>query len=368
MKFLIFSDIHIHPWPAFSGLNEDGINTRLAEGLEALCKILKAAHSEKVDAILFAGDLFHIPKVDAVTLDLTTRVFMENRHPPIIMIPGNHDEASKMNQMHLLRSFNKRSGDQKIFILDDFNGSTANDFGVKGIPYTSSRKKLMRELRRSEGTDIVLCHTGFANATAGSDYIAEQKEYIRAGKLSQLGIGLIVAGHFHRPQFFVPGEDKPAVVSECEMNAQPGTVLIPGAPMQHNFGDAGDPFRGYWIYDSKKRQMEFRDGGMPEFIKLKTGGWSGDLVEIIKGNYVSYTATNKEDHEKVLSSLKEGARGFSITLDEAGIKVKGRMNVSLATNRRLLLKRYIRKHPEQGLKRSRLLTAGLEILREMEAQ
>src|SRR6266478_620231 len=270
-KFKIFSDIHVHPWTAFAKITKSGLNSRLAEIVGVLKKIIEATHEESCDAILFSGDLFHVPKTDAVTMDLVARA-LRRSEIPIVMIPGNHDEAEKMAHYHTMRSLH---GLAKCIVVDDREGRSVEISGTKigGIPFTSSNRDFYRCLARLQDSDLVLAHTGFAGATAGFDYIADQKHFVQPHrmKLEDTRIKLVIAGHFHQPQMMSPenGYDSRKIVDEESVRKfKEGSILVPGAPVQHNYGDIGS-LRGSWTLDLERKSLKFIPSHCPNFVRLQ---------------------------------------------------------------------------------------------------
>lgn len=369
-KFKLFSDIHIHPWTAFAKLTKKGVNTRLVEIIEEVARIIAAAHEENCDAILCSGDLFHVPKVDAVTMDLTATLLRQSRIP-IVMIPGNHDEASKMAQFHTLRSLH---GNGKIIVLDDREGSTTRISGTKirGIPYTTSRKALLESLDSCRDADIVLCHTGFAGATAGFDYIADQKNFVQAHKLGleDSNIKLLVAGHFHQPQLMRPKDrykSKRVEKDYEDERVKQGTILIPGAPVQHNFGDCGS-LRGSWTFSTSNMSLRFLPGTCPKFVKVRFVPEERDsFARKIRANYVSCKVTEEVHLQDVREILQSEAKGFTIDLvsDTEKQGHKDRPRLRLEDRQDKTLKRYIKRSADSGDQKA-LLRTGLKLIQEAE--
>lgn len=164
MRFGIFSDIHIHNWTAFSKTTKGGLNSRLVGITNLLRRMLSEFEKANVEAVLFTGDLFHVKKIDIETYDLTARVLKSSKLP-IIMIPGNHDEADKMADFHSLRAMGRKS----IHVLDSREGNEFQMGGLRivGIPYCPNKQDMLQSVRSlcKKRTDILLLHTGFAGAT-----------------------------------------------------------------------------------------------------------------------------------------------------------------------------------------------------------
>jgi DNA repair exonuclease SbcCD nuclease subunit len=371
-KLLCFSDIHIHPWTAFATVNEKGLNNRLVELTRIIKRLSKIAEEENCSAVIFGGDLFHTPKVGVEVYDLVSRA-LQGMELPFLMIPGNHDEASRMADYHSMRAFCY----QNIYLFDDKEYKDLKCDGLKigGIPFFKDNEEVQARLKKLRGMDLVLMHSGFVGATAGFDYIADQKNYLSVPqlKLIKREIGFVVAGHFHQPQYFLPEgsrsqEQVPLFVSrEGSYKMGFGGVLIPGAPIQHTFGDAGSN-RGYWILDFKKRLMEFRILKTPQFVKFHSENLHESfdektLISLVDGNYVNATVTDQEEARDYRGLLEEYSRGYLIHVEEKKLKkASNRLQISFEDNRKTILARYLKSKELPKERRKKYLRTGLRYL------
>lgn len=369
-KFKLFSDIHIWPWTGFAEINEKGVNTRLVEIVSLLKGIIKSAHEENCDGILFSGDLFNVPRVDATTMDLTVRALRESEIP-IVMIPGNHDEASKMLSFHSLRGFH---GLRNCIVLDRREGQRTKIAGSKiaGIPFTASPKRLLASLDDAGDSDILLCHTGFAGATAGFDFIADQKNFVQVPSmgLGKRHIGLTVAGHFHQPQLWHEATGrffKPEDHENTYYLKGAGSLLVPGAPTHHNFGDVGS-VRGSWTYRTDKKVLDFQRLVYPSFVKTKYSDAIGRnaFSKMTRGNYVHCVVRSEEDWKAAEEILSMSARGYDLILKRKE-KTERKVTVKLGMSYKKVFKRYIKQEIPEGHTVEGLMKTGLALIREAEA-
>lgn len=91
-KIAHVSDVHAG-YKSTRRLNAQGLNLREADGYIVFSKIISEAIDEKVDALLVAGDIFHIP-----TPEVRAILFVQNQlrrlaHAkiPVYILAGNHD-------------------------------------------------------------------------------------------------------------------------------------------------------------------------------------------------------------------------------------------------------------------------------------
>jgi DNA repair exonuclease SbcCD nuclease subunit len=224
-KFLIFSDLHLHPFQAFHKI-VNGVNSRLLEIANVLDTIIDLAHKENCDAILFGGDFFHTRIVERETLALAGSI-LKKSEIPIIAISGNHDQSKDAlySAVESLRGL--------VTILNNEEITIAGT-NIRGIPYTTNKIEIKEE------PDILLLHTGIGGAKMGADFVDNTSRPLE--EINRLA-NIVICGHFHLPQLF----KNPPIVG--------GFVLIPGSPVQHNFGDEGQD-RGCWILDNENLRFE----------------------------------------------------------------------------------------------------------------
>lgn len=352
MKFGIFSDIHIHPFNAFSKINADGINTRLLETVETLEKILDGAQKNKCDFVLFCGDMWHVKKIDAITLDLTMRA-LQKTQIPIILIPGNHEEMDALGKFHATRVLRGR-----VQILDHHDGLTTkiNGLRIAGIPYAKNQdiKKLMTDYK---GYDVLMLHTGITGALMGADFIADE-ESISLNDL-QDAIGLVTAGHFHQSQLFT---DQVYLPDGAEENYTrkiiPGkTVLIPGAPLQHGFGDEGS-VRGWWLCDDLKT-LSFQPINAPKFLKLL----GSDIKNGLNGLDLSQVyATIISEDGKIDEQTAHELRGLKMIVEKKETKAEQRMSIDTSTSADDIIAAYVERMGKGD--KQQLIRTGKDILNE----
>lgn len=344
-KLAIFSDLHLHPFPAFSTIGPDGINTRLMDIATILRKILREAEEAKCEAVLFCGDFFHTRKIDVQTLDTAAKA-IHDTDIPIHAISGNHDQNDGIGQLHSLRSLKGR-----INILDFYEGNTAEvaGFSILGIPYQGSRDALLGHMEGKP--DIMLLHTGFNGALMGADFIADDGSYLAEEDLHDKA-GIVFTGHFHQPQLFT---GKEVVLPESDtLRAKVihgKTVLVPGAPLQHGFGDEGS-IRGMWMYDGK--ELTFKRMHSPMFMRLTEAEATPEKVQ---GNYVTLVVSEVGEAG---SKIKGHAKALEFALKPRNSQHEVRLEVTADMAYKTVLERYVAK---MGAKPS-IVGLGEEIMRQ----
>ncbi len=346
-KIAIFSDLHLHPFTAFAGISEDGLNTRLVDIAKVLEEILSHAENQGCAAVLFCGDFFHTRNIHVQTLDTAAKV-IHKTDIPIYAISGNHDQNDGIGQLHSLRSLKGR-----IRILDFYEGNKEEvaGYSVLGIPYQGSRDALLGHMEGKP--DIMLLHTGFNGALMGADFIADDGSYLAEEDLHDKA-GVVFTGHFHQPQLFSGKEVALPTSKYMRGKVIHGkTVLVPGAPLQHGFGDEGS-IRGMWIYDGNT--LEFNQIQSPKFMRLTEDQLDPKLVE---GNYVTLVVDKMDARGAI--DRKGLAKGVELSLKPANNKHEVRLDVSPDMGYKTVLERYIAK---AGADAPSLMPIGEEIMRQ----
>jgi len=285
MRLVIFSDLHVHAWAAYSQLDSDGVNTRLKDTLKVLEIVRDTARDEYADAVIFAGDLFHVQKIDAEVLALTGKALegFGELACPVLAIEGNHDQASRVREL---------TSTSALRIPKNWKWLRASSVTIKG--YTIWGAPFGHEELPDVDADVAVMHRGIHGATI-SDYFQSPFEHdLNPEDASKYASRLVIAGHYHRPQKI----------------DSPTPILVPGSPLQHTWGDMGED-RGIWViditddYDKYDHgiKTEFRPLSFPKFVRVTR---KEDLDQVA-GNFVEL-----DIKEPVPDEVLDKARSFSM--------------------------------------------------------
>jgi DNA repair exonuclease SbcCD ATPase subunit/DNA repair exonuclease SbcCD nuclease subunit len=248
VKFLAFSDLHLHNPGNFGVDLTTGLSKRLLEQQKVTTQIVNIAVEEEVDAVLFIGDLVHsVGSVSTEVLNTAHLFFnsLRSKSIPVYFVPGNHDLNNRKNPKWYNYSC-------KVFEPSQ---------PPKNIKLIGFHEKVDYEEVR--GYDIVAIHQTPINARVGNYVFKEGFNWEELARNNKL----VLCGHIHQRQH---------LADNC---------IIVGSPMQLTFGDAGD--RGIYIVDSDSGAAEFRKLQYPEFITVENYWDTKD-----DGNY--YRVLNKD--------------------------------------------------------------------------
>lgn len=305
-RALIVADIHMSNKLSYSRPTDGGrgMTDRLLDQQRLFERMYKEAIEKQANAIFILGDLFDKPTVDAVTLQAVVSSIMASP-VPIFLLPGNHDANSVRGGRFTVEAFSHMgipACGTKVTVIGNNEGEPVplqviTDSGKKKgrlrlwsiafKPLDDTLRDLNRiqELLDKEDFNVLLLHasvTGSENLGWKCDDGLDPDETCE-------GFDQVLAGHFHTSQRF----------GNC------GLYL--GAPMHHNFGDAGRE-AGFWYFEWKGTSclMEFIPGGSPSFHTFEEIERPNKEDGIKSGDYVRYEieATHSE-WIKIKAAVKE---------------------------------------------------------------
>lgn len=298
MKFIVFSDLHLHSW-TYGATIEDGMNSRLAAQASVLEQIGDYAREHEIIDIIFCGDFFHTHgKLSADVLKVAYEGVC-NLHQlgsNLFFIVGNHDTAMQnmsVHSLHWLKAFGSDTNTTYVIdepshwlhILDD-----DKDIPVHMLPYTEDKKVLTNFLDNPKILEdsFVFLHQGVSKVPMASGFVVN--EMLKPEMIPDR-IKHAFTGHYHTHKKVT---DKLTVI---------------GSVMQHTWADAGDK-RGWLVVDSDTGEYELVESKAPKFEEL---GSINDVGFIeVENNFVrvGFSDDTKADREEL---LKMGARSVEFT-------------------------------------------------------
>ena len=262
MKILAMADIHAHNYQNHAVIDENGMNSRLSTIINAMDEALDVAFEERCEAILIAGDIFHVR--GSIKPAVYNAVFKQignmAAHIPVYLISGNHDMEARSGHS-ALEPFGAIDGCTLLDNVYVFVGDDKAPIKIAGIPYYKDIDEFKKQLDRYKDADIIMMHQGIDDfrPTASIPETTITVSYLRS-----ITDAIIVSGHYHKV-----------------MKAQ--NVLSPGSIIQHHFGDEGDD-KGCWVIDTDTKDMKFFNLTYPEFVTVdkseRDNDYSGHIVRV----------------------------------------------------------------------------------------
>lgn len=271
----------------------------------------------KTDLILVAGDIFDvkIPKLE--TLKRAADIFSKIRKP-VYVIHGNHERRSRdmtnpvqllafLSNIHYLHGKTEviEKGGEKISIT--CFGSVPEELAREAL------KKVVEGERAKIPDDafkILVMHQSLKELVYG------EEEELSFDDLRDLPFDLIINGHIHK--------------RHEEMG---GRLLIPGSTVITQLRDDEQGERGYFIYDTGKREREFVAIPSRLFFYRELKFENASLQEIKEKIEAWINETRAKHRDAILKiklggTLREGLIASDLSLAYSdGIYIQNSLNV-----------------------------------------
>lgn len=306
----LFSDLHCHPWSQFSTTGADGVNSRLCLILDELKRGAEDVRAAGGNTLVFAGDLFHqrgsiAPECFNPVYSTLALLADEFR---ILMIPGNHDLASKDTTVlgNAIQTLNELTG---VSIATDANAGSLHTIGdqhVLLLPWVNNVNALKERLERIASTLIdvgktdLIIHAGIDGVLSGVPAHGLPPSF-----LTGLGFKRVFAGHYHHHCVF---ED--------------GKVISIGATTHQTYSDIGTKAGFLLVYPDR---VEYRASRAPSFVEITGADDPSEVPLIVDGNYVRVRGmklTDKEVNELRSELIGYGAKGVSFSVERVTVTAR----------------------------------------------
>jgi DNA repair exonuclease SbcCD ATPase subunit len=333
-KFVAISDLHAHPWAAFSE-GDGGNNTRLRRTLQVLSDSLAMAREADVPWV-FAGDIVHTAGY-ALNVVLSGLISVLDDYPDVLKVAvwGNHDARGVGSAIRLDETVwaSILKSVDNLHVLDPTLGETVEHGGILYGGIGSQPKTWEYELG---ACDVGIYHGIVKGSIGPNSYVFEEgldpDKLVARHRLS-------VVGDLHHPQYREPKKGH--------------GILVPGSPEHHNFGDAGD--HGWWLVTLGKESVaaKFVSGGSAKFLTVDT------LSEVKKGNGSFYRVRTVQSGEVVPDGVE--VISSTPTVIEARAAMSGMSDEEV-------IEAWLKADPPQDdqPERAEYFTVGRELLRKQE--
>lgn len=267
MKYLVFSDLHLHNWRDFSHPDDVTGNSRLTLQIKALDKMLSVAEDEG-RTVLFLGDLFHQRgRVATNVMNWAMKTISDHPNVGIIMIEGNHDNVS--NSIHSESSLEVFSHLPNVDLIEETKTFTHGGDLITAVSYGEEYEDIKKYIN-STHANIFIGHLGVEGAKGSG--LSKLDGAFSVGDLTQGNFDLVLLGHYHKRQMLA------------------NNAMYVGNPVAQDFGDEGQE-KGYVTFEVKDDRVEglkFHKLDYPMFIKVTKDNVTQyhDLDTLAKDNYV----------------------------------------------------------------------------------
>lgn len=289
---MIFTaDIHCHAYKAFATF-ENEQNTRLTWCIKALRDLGEYALSKKTSLVI-GGDLFHERgKISVRTFNGVYEALRQLKEKGLetIILAGNHDQAGLNDGESALRSLSD------LALIVEYPQVID---GIGYVPYRENHDDYLHDLDSVRKASVLVTHIGVMGGVVGESYVPP-------GQISPEvfdGFDLTLMGHYHKHQWVTP------------------SVVYPGSPLSHDFGDAND-IKGFLDLTKDNPEDYFVETSFPKFVTHKIS--SPDDLEDIDFEDGNYHKVISETDQRIslpphvnltLRPPKERKARFSIGID-----------------------------------------------------
>lgn len=362
MKIVIFTDLHVFPHRFGAGIDSStGRQSRLQDCINVLDATANLVDDIEASHRLFLGDMFHVRgRLAPSFLNPVVDHYREVHHKDWgadftdWLIVGNHDMEARIAGENALRSLKSES----VRVLDSFGvevmtGGIGDDIVIGWVSYHPDVKvmrgniKAVAALRRTMPMKdtikkgVFIIHHGIDGAMPNIPDCG-----IGPSDLPTEDFDWCFCGDYHMHKELVKGK-----------------AWMVGAPMHHNFGDAGQA-RGWMTLDTVTGEVELVENEKsPKFIALdRLTPYSGD----IKGNFFRLRHDNEAELDEWAEKVESrGARAVQKELVRDWKAIE-RSEVEMSMTTEQMFKAWLKDEEVGDLDKAKIETLNRDILDEAE--
>lgn len=281
MKFVFFTDSHFHLFTNYAKPDDEFVNDRFKEQIEALQKVFDIAREEKAD-VIFGGDLFHKRNsVDTRVYNKVFEVLAINRDIDVYMLRGNHDSVT--NSLYTSSSIEPIGYLPNVHIFSSTDTFSFTDVNLVFEPYGDETEEIKEHIKGSydeNKTNILVAHIGVEGSLTGKGSHRLEGAFGYQDLLPD-NYAFILLGHYHRRQYFTNPNH-----------------FYGGSLMQQSFSDEQES-NGVHLIDTDKLTTEFIPINTRRFITIQGEDIPENFDQLIEeDNFIRVIGT--ANHAKVL--------------------------------------------------------------------
>lgn len=335
MKIALSADLHL-------GIRQFNNKQRWQDYLDAYTKLISKIKEMQVDAFVIAGDIFNKsrphPGIVRKFLKETAKL-----NCPVMLIRGNHDSPQILFEKYggdILHLINDVS---KIVYLNKKNPTfKINDVNFIGVGYESYNIKKIIQSQIKKSIDNSAINVGIFHQLVDFPGVPEERADVSRSFLRNLGLDLILLGHFHLP------------FSENEL-------FNPGSPEYWSF-DQGECI----TYNLDNEEIRTKPSRPLGFFVIDSNTKKGKFFEIKPARPMYYIVYETKSFSEIIHLPKIRKHMQSYDIQGVLIKtvIKGK-TTSVRTNlKNLTLKKPLIHTPTSMLKSSVKKTSVKEVLKD----
>jgi DNA repair exonuclease SbcCD nuclease subunit len=317
MRFLLYSDLQLHPYKEFASY-ENGVNSRLLDHINVLEQILEYALLHQIQYIFFGGDMFEArARVDVIAAKLLAEWKWKVSKAGItqVDIVGNHDLVDKSSTHNAIELYRK--------IPDQYIITEAQWFkDVYCVPYMHRLEDILEAVNEVRVGDTkanvaAIVHYGMYDVPTESYSIIRDLGYDTEGQVRVSDLDymekwfrFVFFGHFHVTHAITP------------------KIHFIGTPLQHKWGERHVETR-FLDVDLDKGHFEAIKTIAPRFVEFEDVKFI--TPEACVGNFCRVKVTDFDSRADAVKQLLTcGAKGADAIVVKQQTEVASRLGLNLS--------------------------------------
>jgi DNA repair exonuclease SbcCD nuclease subunit len=350
-RIAIFSDLHLHPFQPFSTISpENGLNSRLMDGINVLQQIRHYCQKNKISLVLNGGDLLHKgASVGADLLELLIRELVEFQKAgiEIVSVVGQHDFMRRDGEYSLPKALSPL-----MTVLNspgDFK-DISEQVRVIGCSYREGIWN-QKEALQLAGESLDIAHPTRSNILLGHLMV---QELLQANAAPFDTSGYISVAD-------IPAGFDRVFLGDYHYHVAHGDVISIGAAMQHTFGDKNRPQCGFLDLDLKTLKFKRIEVEAPMFVKLAKPGKFPEGYDL--RNFYAVEVEDEKHQDRIKARLGEGWHvtfPVKLTEEEEGLEPLNDVGIAVTMEAEEVVRKFV---DHFGLS-PEYLEKGLEYIKE----
>lgn len=340
MKILAFGDIHFHHTHRFSHITPDGFTVRELEHLQCADVIIDLVEKEKIDKVVFLGDLFG-PVGDSLsgqTLAAVSKFISKIADKAQIdLIVGNHDRCSSNDiaNLHKLEVFKNY---QNVNVYD----APAIQSNFIYAPYCNSDQYIQSFLENIQDKEnkIVFSHLEIKGFSLGNGI--ETQHGVELSLLKQFK--MVLQGHYH-----------------CGGSLSKN-IQIAGSTQRLSFKDQGKARDNILIYDTETNAVERRSFNCPDWLTF-TDDNIDNVLKISNDNYVKLDITTDLLLTSKIKDKLSHMKGTDIHIDITRLSINRNVTEEVQPENEVdIITQFVNKSDNDEEQKKELINEGIRLL------
>lgn len=337
MKILFFSDIHFHHSHTFSRLTQEGFSIRELEHISCADTIIKICKEEKIDKIVFGGDMFGPvgDNMSGQTLSAICIFFekLQSLNIPIDILVGNHDLSFSTNSTHIHKLVAFKNW-QNLKIYDE-------PYEINKIvymPYCTDNQYAQQFLENIVEKDkkIIFSHLEIKGINLGNGIFTEKG--VELDLLKQFR--MVLQGHYHSGGSLAKN------------------IQIVGSTQRLSFKDKGIARNNIILYDTDSNKIERRSFECPDWLTF-TDDNINDLLKLDTNNYVKVEVSMDILLTEEIKNKLETFKGKDVHIDLTRLVVNRNIENEITSENEIdVLSQFINKSDNTEEQKEALIKEG----------